>query len=722
MILQRLSEYYDRISQDPATARVLPKPGYSLQQVSFAVVLRPDGTLSEKGLQPVTDGNDKKPRAGKLLVPGQSKPPGNGINPCFLWDNAAYMLGFKPDDPKPDRTRESFEAFRHQMLDAEPAVASPPFSAVCTFLRNWSPEQATACADDLTRLVTNFGVFRMAGESAYVHDDPAVVNYWAEHGEAADEADDGFSLVTGQREPIAKLHDPVIKGVAGAQSSGGRLVSFNADSYKSYGKEQGANAPVGVATTFKYTNALNYLLGRPDRRTGIGDATYTYWAAEKHPLEDYIDPLFAEMNLPATADPEDLQRVEQVREFLRHLRDGHALGPAIDLKSTVPFYVLGLSPNAARISVRFWEQTTVGEFEQRLARHLQDMHLVGQRDGDPIPVIRRVVEATGRAKVSDGRFQGYDADAVSPVLGGALARAVLTGSLYPATLLTAMLSRLRSDRYFSHVRLSAVKGVLVRNHQLEGLVSLNVDHPSAAYHCGRLLCLLDYIQGQAINNINAGLVKKFYSTASTQPFAVFGRLIALTTKAHLPKISAGDAGFAQFCERQLRQIMGKIGASFPTVLTLVEQGEFALGFYQEKEELPDTPPRYGSVTARGENVRSKSEVILANALHDLGVNYVYELPLSIDGHRLMKPDFTVLGQSPLETVYIEYLGMSDNEQYKARWEAKLKAYAAGGITADGGPNGLLLTFSETRSSGIDSAAIKAVLRKTFNVQHDGEQA
>ena len=311
-------------------------------------------------------------------------------------------------------------------------------------------------------LVTNFGVFRIAGQAGYVHDDPAVVAWLIGHGQASDDVTEGFSLATGQRGPLAVLHEPKIKGVIGAQSAGALLVSFNADAYKSYGYEQGANAPVDTATTFKYTNALNYLLGGSDRRTIIGDATYTYWADKKTPLEDYVDDVFGDTPPPKSDAPQEVQEhARRVRIFLEQLRDGHADSPDVDLKSDVGFYVLGLSPNASRLSVRFWEQTTVGEFEGRLAQHLQDMNLVGARETDPPLVIRRIVEATGRAKVSGGSFQGYDTDAVSPMLAGAITRAVLTGSPYPTTLLGAILNRLRADGYISHPRVAAIKASLV---------------------------------------------------------------------------------------------------------------------------------------------------------------------------------------------------------------------------------------------------------------------
>lgn len=590
MILQRLADYYDRIAADPATADVLPKPGYSLQQVSFRVVLKPDGTLH--GFQAVTDGDEKKPRAGKLLVPGQGKPPGQGINPCFLWDNSGYLLGFKPDDPNPERTRESFDRFREEMLEVDKAVASPAFTAVCTFLKSWSSDRAAEMATELTPLVTNFGVFQIAGEPRYVHDDPKVVAYWAAHNSAVDDNDskDSFCLVTGQSEPVARLHEPKIKGVAGAQSAGALLVSFQADAYKSYGKEQGANAPVGVATTFKYTNALNYLLGRRDRRSSLGDATFTYWSGKPSVLEDYFDPILGDAPPPKTDAPaEDKDRALQVRAFLEQLRDGHTDGDAFDRESETAFYVLGLSPNASRLSVRFWEQTTVGEMEQRLARHLQDMHLDGARPGDALLVIRRVVESTGRAKLSNGLFQGYDADAVSPVLAGALARAVFKGGRYPATLLTAMLNRLRADGHVSHVRVAAIKACLIRGDRAkfptkEALVALDLSRTDPAYVTGRLFALLERIQSDAAGgDLNATIKDRYFSAASATPAMVFPRLIRLS-QHHLSSLGKEKAGLKVNHDRLCGEIIGKLDG-FASHLNLEDQGLFAVGYYHQRQDF-----------------------------------------------------------------------------------------------------------------------------------------
>ena len=142
--------------------------GFSMQKMSFCVVLEPDGRLDS--FQSLQEQVGKRLVAPHLMVPGQSKPSGSGLNPCFLWDNAAYMLCYKPDDPAPERTAECFEAFRKRHLDAEQSVGNPAFSAVCAFLRSWSPEKAQEHSTLLSEITKNFGVFRLAGESGYVYE------------------------------------------------------------------------------------------------------------------------------------------------------------------------------------------------------------------------------------------------------------------------------------------------------------------------------------------------------------------------------------------------------------------------------------------------------------------------------------------------------------------------------------------------------------------------
>lgn len=583
MILHRLAGYYDRIAADPAAASSLPKAGYSLQKISFCVVLRADGMLQQ--FQSLMDEGKKKPVPRLMLVPGQSKPTGSGINPCFLWDNAAYLLGFRPDDPTPQRTRDSFEAFRNRHLQLESQLNCAAFSAVCAFLRDWSPDRAAQHAKGLEGVTGSFGVFKIAGEQGFVHDDPAVLAYWAAH-ESASQAASGdaraMCLVTGALEPIARLHEPKIKGVAGTQSSGALLVSFNDKAYESFGKEQGDNAPVGTAAAFKYANALNYLLNRPDRRFSVGDATVVFWADRPTLLEEVADAFWGDYAPPKPdAPPEDQRRAEQVKRFLSQLRSGYADGEAIDPDSGVGFYVLGLSPNASRVSVRFWEQSTVGQMKDRLARHIRDTELIGARPDDPPLSIRRIVAAAGRAEFSAGRFKGYDAASVPPILAGAVVRAVFTGGPYPSMLLGAMLNRLRADGHFSHPRIATIKACLVRNSHTEVPVSLDPNRTDPAYVTGRLFALLEKIQSDSAGgSINATIKDRYFSAASATPGIVFPRLIRLS-QHHLAKMEGGQK---VYYERQLGQVMAKLDC-FASHFTLEDQGAFAIGYFHQRQDL-----------------------------------------------------------------------------------------------------------------------------------------
>ena len=596
MILQRLVEYYDRVANDPQCADSLPKPGYSLQKISFCVVLEPDGRLQQ--FQSLLITSEKRSFARQLLVPGQAKPAGSGINPCFLWDNAAYMLGFKPDDPKPQRTLESFEAFRQRHLTVESSINCLAFNAVCAFLKSWSSDKAPEHLDTLKDIVGSFGGFRISGEQRFLHDDPAVVAFWAGHNTVNSENRRCMCLITGKEDEVARLHEPKIKGVRGAQSAGALLVSFNDDAYTSYGKEQSYNAPVSLGASFKYTNALNQLLGNNNRRLSLGDATVVFWAEQYTPLEEYVSDIFAGGSLPADDAPaEDKRRAEQVRLFFTQLRDGHAGDDAISSEDRTRFYALGLSPNAARISVRFWVDSTVGEMKARLAAHMNDIDLVGAREFDPPLMIRRILLATGRAETdAKGRLKSYDADSVPPMLAGALARSVFTGGPYPQMLLTSMINRLRADGIISHARVASIKACIVRNSRLKGQpkevsVALDVNRTDPPYVTGRLFALLEKIQSDSMGgDLNTTIKDRYFSAASTTPGVVFPRLIRLS-QHHMAKLETGQK---IYYEKLLGEAISKLDG-FARHLNLDDQGLFAIGYFHQRQNLFTSKKKEGAI-------------------------------------------------------------------------------------------------------------------------------
>jgi CRISPR-associated protein Csd1 len=507
------------------------------------------------------------------------------------------LLGYKKDDSDPDRSKATFLESRKRHLELEQQINSKAYSAVCRFFENWSPEKASQFAEQLNPIISSFGVFRLASERTFVHQDEAVVSYWERTLQSVSSAPRRMHcLVTGIEGPVAILHEPKIKGVRSSSpppGGGHLLVSFNDKAYESLSKEQGENAPVSEVAAFKYTNALNYLLGPANRQLQLGDATVVFWAGTFTPVESFISDIFGDAPPPPDNAPaEDKERAAQVRTFLSQLRDGYANSTALREDEQTPFYILGLSPNASRLSVRFWLDTTLGELKLRLAQHLQDTALAGQREGDAPPVIRRFVNATGRGKSRDGRFEGYDTDMVSPLLAGALARAVLTGGPYPASLLTAMLSRLRTDGQVRHERIAAIKACLVRNsrfaHQPKEIpVALDTNRTDPAYVSGRLFALLEKIQtDSAEGDLNKTIKDRYFSAASATPALVFPRLIRLS-QHHLAKM---DVGQKVYYEKQLGEVVGKL-SSFAPHLSLEDQGLFAIGYFHQRQDLFTAKPK-----------------------------------------------------------------------------------------------------------------------------------
>ena len=396
--------------------------------------------------------------------------------------------------------------------------------------------------------------------------------------------------MTGRFASLARLHEPKIKGVSGAQSAGALLVSFNAAAYESYGKEQSYNAPVSVDAAFKYANALNFLLKDQRRRVSLGDATVVFWAERRHALEEAMSDLFGEIALPEPS-AEDEDRVQQARRFLNQLRDGAAEDPAFDPKSHTSFFILGLAPNASRISVRFWVEASAGELEFRLAKHLQDVRVV-RRDDRPL-TLRDIARSTGRAERGpDGRFKGFDTKSVNDQLIGELARSVLTGAAYPQSLLSAMLRRIRSDGEVHPARVAAIKGCLVRNARLRGTnleVSVELDEcqTASAYRMGRLFALLEKIQSDsAESDLNSTIKDRYFSSASTTPAAVFPRLFRLS-QHHQAKLPPGTK---VYYEKLLQETISGL-CDFPAHLTLEDQGLFVIGYYHQRQKLFTKKPQ-----------------------------------------------------------------------------------------------------------------------------------
>jgi len=578
MILAALNDYYQRLLESGAEG--VSVPGYSQENISYALVLNEDGKLVD--VESLLDLSGKKPQPRSMSVPQPEKRTA-GIKPNFFWDKTSYVLGVSATSKRSEQEHAAFIDFHKQVLGETDDVG---LSAFLLFLTRWKPEEFgdnphfQRHGDHL--LDTNV-VFRLDGEQRYLHECPAARA--ARSRLLGTESDSPYitCLVTGKSASIARLH-PAIKGVNGAQSSGASIVSFNLDSFSSYGKSQGENAPVSKQAAFAYTSALNYLLRRDvhnRQRLQIGDATVVFWAVGEKQEADSAESLFADFMDPAA---DDERRTADVEKALLQVKEGlplEALGTGI--RDDTRLFVLGLAPNASRLSIRFWEAGTLRSFAEKLARHYDDLSLLPPPWKSP-PPIWRLLLATAPSR--DGRAKSED---VAPLLAGEMARAILTGGPYPYSLLGTLLMRLRADGDISGVRVALCKAVLARAKRLgqKGIskgelpVSLDTTNTDPGYVLGRLFASLENIQRLALGGqVNATIRDKYYGAASATPAGIFPVLLR-NSKHHLSRLRKDKPGLAVVLEKEVEDIVDLLGTSFPRSLRMESQGHFAIGYYHQ---------------------------------------------------------------------------------------------------------------------------------------------
>ena len=567
-ILQALDSYYYRLDG-------VAEPGRSPEKFGFCIVLGTDGSLVD--VEDKHDLSGKKPRPQLYMVPAAVKRT-VGIAPNMLWDKSAYVLGRTAGEGK--RTAQEHAAFIALHLERLAGQTDEGLVALRLFLEQWHP----AHFDEHDRfrpemLDANF-MFRLDGERGYLHDRPAARALTAAKADGG-EGEGTFCLISGDRGPVARLH-PTIKGVEGAQSSGAALVSFNLDAFTSLGKDQGHNAPTGQAAAFRYGAALNHLLTRdgPNRiRRPIGDATVVFWADASDAKAAYAADAW--FGAALDHDIRDEAEAAKVRIELEALAKGKKLSDVRDaIAPGTRFHVLGLSPNAARLSVRYWLTDDLDQFAQRLAQHHADLKI------DPAPfgwgAAPSVNRLLARTTALQEKFEN-----IPPLLAGEVMRAILSGGRYPQSLLAAAIIRLRAgDDPLSGWHVAVIRAVLSRDHrfkfQKEDVpVSLAPDEPNKAYQLGRLFAVLETAQRMALGRVNASIRDRYFGAASATPASVFPLLLR-GAQNHLAKLR--KAGKGNWIEREIEDILDKLTLDLPRAFPLAEQGRFAVGYYHQRKD------------------------------------------------------------------------------------------------------------------------------------------
>lgn len=571
MILQALASYYEVLTD----RQILERPGWSNSKMSWAAEIDECGRLIN--LIPLktesADGKKMLPRALNLPSPVKKS---SGERSNFLWENAEYIFCF-PKMPNPDpKTEKRFKTAKELHLKILQDVHTPESIALKSFFETWNiNDQISRFSEDEAKSFEKGEYVTFFYKDRFISEYDSIKNAWQK---AYDEVADGemmIDLISGEKVVPEATH-PLIKGVMNAQMAGAALVSFNGKAYESYGHEKNINSPIGKYNTFAYTSALNHLISDKDHRQHIGDMTVVYWSKNgDSEYQSVMDSLLK----GSGGDISD----EDLSSIMRNAAVGNRI--FFNKKELLPdneFYILGLSPNAARISVRFFCQNTFGTIITNIKKHYDDIFIIkGNRSKwETIPLWALLKETVNSASSDKSS---------SPQMSGDVLKAILFGRRYPETLMYQTIMRIRAEHDVTRGRAAIIKGYLLRN--TENLliynkikevatVALNEESNYMPYVLGRLFSVLEATQQAANPGINSTIKDRYFNSACSTPASVFPLLLKLAN-SHLKKMATGSQVYHN---KSISDLIGKIGMTFPQTLSLQEQGTFILGYYHQTQK------------------------------------------------------------------------------------------------------------------------------------------
>jgi CRISPR-associated protein Csd1 len=595
MILQELVRYYDR-QRNLRDSDIAP-PGWIRRPLDYILVLGSDGECLDlhsnfilKNGRSVSH-NALLPSVGKQAL----KHTNSGKDANLLWDNASFVLGWG------DRRSTKLASFMATIKTWLSHIDDEAIRAVLLFLNSLAEDNDRACTlVERFKVIDDFAkrdpviAFRLLGDGPVcVHERESVrVAYAARSGEVSEGVVRGRCLITGAVDVPLAPNEFVIKGVWHAQSSGANIVSFNEAAFVSYGKQDrnGESAPIGNDSSIAYSVALNHLLASDRNRVQVGDTSTVFWADAPSQFDG--DTVLADFFVESKDDPgRGVRAVQALYEAL-------ASGQLPVGERNVQFFVLGLAPNAARISVRFWMRAPLAELAPRIRDWFEDLaidHALGESE---FPMLVPLLAASC-APSKDRRNGDLQRN---PSLVGDVIRGVLSGAPLPASWLNGLVERCRAEQArkredgkpaanVSYYRAASIKAILNRSIRFQGskerefTVALDPDNTNVAYRLGRLFATYERVQSDAAGReLNRTIRDAYFGAAMGTPASVFPRLEVLNGH-HLRSLRRDKPGLAVKRDKLLAEITWGLDAqiAYPRTMPLHEQGRFALGYYHQRQ-------------------------------------------------------------------------------------------------------------------------------------------
>ncbi|OXS54195.1 type I-C CRISPR-associated protein Cas8c/Csd1 [Cohnella sp. CIP 111063] len=580
MILQSLVAYYNRMQTEQL--KDVPRPGYAETLVSKCIVLDLEGNVilvhdltQEQEILNKSGKKEKKRLPRRMLTPQQPKRSGRRPEPAFLCENTSFIFGIYNDKAGSEYRFTASRDLHEQILRD---VCDPGARAVLAFFSKRKLGLLDYGEVDTSSLLDSGNIiFQLENESAYgyIHERRAIQTAWEAHLRAKTNTSSiGQCLVTGEVGPIARIHG----NLEGFGQDKPTLVGFNQNSFASFGKEKGDNAPVSEAAAFKYVTAMNMLIVDKEHCLNIHGDKLLFWAERTAPLEENAVSILMQGATFTTEPESDVEATRKVKSVAKHLLDGtrpEELGLDVDVR----IFVLGISTNKTRLVIRYFYENTFGQLVDRLQRHHRDIYIEGPAWEPEHPSFRKIMLETSIRRESWN---------VAPPQQVALIRSVMNGTPYPNSVFLAMLTRIRAEAAvdaaaaINRTRIGFIKGYLNRindqNNKRERIgVKLNEGETSVAYRLGCIFAILNKAQSDAIEKVNASIVDKYLNAALASPEQVFPSLLA-HSEHHFSK---SKKFYAKKLLLDVAELLPKEG--FPKTLNAEGQGQFMIGFYHQQQ-------------------------------------------------------------------------------------------------------------------------------------------
>ena len=583
MLIKGLCDYYDILREK---GEVLPD-GYSIVPVKYKVSLPEQGEIDEiVSCQEEAQVPGKKPKLvpKDMVMPKRTEKPGIDANiiehrPLYIFGLNFSNDGFTTED-NTNKAKKSHQDFVTKNLAFIEGIDSPVVNAYRKFIENWRPEEEieNRYLLDLGKNYSNSGfAFFLSGEpDKMLHEDSQLREQWEkyyeEKGDGEEEQYVAQCAVTGENAPIARIHGK-IKGVYGGLATGSVLIGFNNSSENSYGNEQSYNSNISKEVMRKYTEALNYLLKGRDHKITIDDITVIFWAMSKD--SGYEDNVMA-MLMGQPEGQDGIKTEEMIKDLLSR---GSQLGITErevedkfnDIDENVDFYIAGLKPNSSRLSIKFILRKRYGDILMNIARFQGEIQVKEPLKVVPLYWIKGEMVSPKSSN-----------EKVNPDLMTKLFEAVMYNNRFPVALLETLIRRVKTDKYINDTRAGLIKAYLNRNEKEEIKLALDYENRNQAYLCGRLFAVLEWLQKRALGDLNTTIKDKYFASAAAKPATVFPKLLTLA-QAHIKKLD-GERNKVYY-NKLIGQIINEINDEFPITLSLVDQGKFIIGYYQQNQDF-----------------------------------------------------------------------------------------------------------------------------------------